>query len=156
MTDDVVTLEEVEAELRAIAAKRGPLAKSLASLDRERDQCLAAKAFILAKRNERSKRRSAMDGKKSTDTDAGTRGRYFRSEGDTVNQVRMLYGRPDGITNVEAARILNMKPKNSRRNFERLIQQGLAVRMGDVYALNAQGRKEWENSPLFRKRAANG
>src|SRR5580692_7166402 len=102
------------------------------------------KAFILSKRT-KSQRKAPSSPKQTQETRSQKKGRYFRSEGDTVNQVRVLYERPDGITNVEAARLLNMRPKNSRRNFERLIQQGLAVRMEDVYALNAQGRKEWEN-----------
>jgi hypothetical protein len=88
---------------------------------------------------------------KRTGLGTGTR-RYFRSVGDTVNQAKLLYDHPDGVTNVETARILQIRPKNSRRNFERLIKQGLAVRMGKLYALNARGRREWENSPFFRNR----
>jgi hypothetical protein len=155
MTHDAMTLKEVSDQLKAVAAKRLPVAKELARLDQQRDQWLAVKAFILSKHIKKSPRDSLSRPKQNKMTGSASNGRYFRSEGDTVNQVRILYAKPDGVTNVETARILDMKPKHTRRNFERLIRQGLAVRMGDVYALNAQGRKEWENSPLFRKRAAN-
>jgi hypothetical protein len=155
MIHDAMTLKEVEDQLKAVAAKRGPVAKTLAMLDQEREQWLAVKTFILSKKSKRSTKDTFSNPKQTKGTGSTKDGRYFRSEGDTVDQVRLLYGNVQGLTNVEVARILNRKPKNTRRNCERLIKQGLAVRMGDVYALNAQGRKEWENSPLFCKRAAN-